>query len=257
MGRSSIGAAREAGAAAVAPARLATSCRLGWAGLAWLGRAYHLRARAYWKHDSAKPRIDSSVLYIPMATPAPAAQAVQVVAVQGSVVVRGGSGQASRPGQAPRVAQRDACSLCPSQPHHPHPSNPPPTQPPKAQAKRTLEVVDCELLGLAAVCWGEGHLELAGALHNHVGGAVLVTKRVPAAAQGVLPVFYSTQNRTASQLGASCRHLPTAMSLFEPGPAHTAQHPEAHSSTHSVHSTPTCPRRWASSSRARGGGCCQ
>ena len=70
----------------MAPARLATSYRL-------LGRAYHLRASAYWKHDSAKPRIDSSVLYIPMATPAPAAQAVQVVAVQGSVAeVSSGTG---------------------------------------------------------------------------------------------------------------------------------------------------------------------
>ncbi len=38
------------------------------------GRAHHLRDSAYWKHDSAKPRIDSSVLYIPRPTPAPAAE---------------------------------------------------------------------------------------------------------------------------------------------------------------------------------------
>lgn len=34
--------------------------------------SHHLRDSAYWKHDSAKPRIDSSVLYMPSATPSPA-----------------------------------------------------------------------------------------------------------------------------------------------------------------------------------------
>lgn len=37
---------------------------------------HHLRDSAYWKHDSAKPRIDSSVLYMPMPTPGPAGAAV-------------------------------------------------------------------------------------------------------------------------------------------------------------------------------------
>lgn len=45
----------------------------GGAAQAGAESAHHLRLSAYWKQDSAKPRIDSSVLYIPMPTPAPAA----------------------------------------------------------------------------------------------------------------------------------------------------------------------------------------